>query len=443
MTVNLIFILLIENKDQPSQNCATYLEKPESRRNESNFVGLFNPGNFCYMNSALQVIFMNPLFRQFIYNIHLFNTENYLDPENKSALFPGQKHEILFALQKLFIQFQKYDVRAIETKELTESFKWNSGEHHHQQDSQEFIHLLVDVLEKIFCTTPYEGHVNNFFRILSSGYMVCTNCNFIKNREEFNLDIVLPVKGFASVTESLDSLYNNYELIDDFKCDACEQKVTIQKGSKLTQLPANLNLVLNKFEFDMNTLERVKITDKYEFPLEINMKPYLSQAAILENGIKDEDLEYELFALIIHRGTPYSGHYFSYIRDINHEGVWNLKELENGFRSEPLLIEEETKKEEVKSENPNKEEVVKKEEPVKEDGEEQEGKGKKENKKQQNKSNNNNQGKKNQDGKGNQNQGKGNQNQGKGNQNQGKGNHNQGKGNQNQGKGKSILLINI
>ena len=33
---------------------------------------------------------------------------------------------------------------------------------------------------------------------------------------------------------------------------------------------------------------------------------------------------YDLFAVVIHSGTPYSGHYHAYIRDTLQEGNWRV-----------------------------------------------------------------------------------------------------------------------
>ena len=69
----------------------------------------------------------------------------------------------------------------------------------------------------------------------------------------------------------------------------------------------------------------MKITTRFEFPLEINMKEYYD----LEGNeiINDDDFLYELYGVIVHSGTPYAGHYFSYIRDMTGQGNWKLDEI--------------------------------------------------------------------------------------------------------------------
>ena len=43
---------------------------------------------------------------------------------------------------------------------------------------------------------------------------------------------------------------------------------------------------------------------------------------ICKNGVQSEENLYELFAIIMHRGTAYSGHYFAYIKDQTDQGRW-------------------------------------------------------------------------------------------------------------------------
>ncbi len=34
------------------------------------------------------------------------------------------------------------------------------------------------------------------------------------------------------------------------------------------------------------------------------------------------ETNYELFAVVIHKGTCYSGHYYGYIKDVDQIGTW-------------------------------------------------------------------------------------------------------------------------
>ena len=66
---------------------------------------------------------------------------------------------------------------------------------------------------------------------------------------------------------------------------------------------------LLRFDFDYNTFQRVKVNDRFEYPLELDMSPYLEP----DTSEKPEDTIYELKSIIIHRGGPYGGHYHAFI----------------------------------------------------------------------------------------------------------------------------------
>ena len=85
---------------------------------------------------------------------------------------------------------------------------------------------------------------------------------------------------------------------------------------------------------DYETWTRKKINDRFEFPLELDMASYC------EGG---ESLQYELKSIVVHRGGPYGGHYFAYMRDDLGQGKWDLKMPEQ-FAEKPT--EKEQKKEE-------------------------------------------------------------------------------------------------
>ena len=75
-----------------------------------------------------------------------------------------------------------------------------------------------------------------------------------------------------------------------------------------------------RFDFDMQTFERVKINDRFEFPLEINLKDYVDADCV----DSPDAFDYELKSIIIHSGGCYGGHYIAYIKDDLKEGNWYL-----------------------------------------------------------------------------------------------------------------------
>ena len=150
------------------------------------------------MNSLIQSLFMNPLFRNAIYSIPL--CEN--DLSNPNGNIKGQKFDVLLALQKLLIELERYQVRAItydlviiiSTKNLTRALGWDSSEGRDQHDVQELNRILFDLLERALYSTPYDGLIADLYKgvyFQQTSCSVCSNGN--KTEAEF-LDLILQVR---------------------------------------------------------------------------------------------------------------------------------------------------------------------------------------------------------------------------------------------------------
>ena len=70
---------------------------------------------------------------------------------------------------------------------------------------------------------------------------------------------------------------------------------------------------MKRFDFDLNTLQRSKINQKFDFPPTINLNEFtLDQLSDLGNKLPEDT--FELTGILIHNGTAEAGHYYSYIR---------------------------------------------------------------------------------------------------------------------------------
>lgn len=84
-------------------------------------------------------------------------------------------------------------------------------------------------------------------------------------------------------------------------------------GTKLKCLPNVLIITLTRFSFDYEKFDRVKVTSFFSFNLEYNLAHLMDQQ---EANAGNNAPQYELYGVLIHRGSAHSGHYFCYIRDI-------------------------------------------------------------------------------------------------------------------------------
>jgi ubiquitin carboxyl-terminal hydrolase 34 len=56
--------------------------------------------------------------------------------------------------------------------------------------------------------------------------------------------------------------------------------VEINKKMTMNRLPNTMIVNLQRLEFDMETMNTVKINDKFEFPKILNMRPYMRDLVV-------------------------------------------------------------------------------------------------------------------------------------------------------------------
>ena len=49
-------------------------------------------------------------------------------------------------------------------------------------------------------------------------------------------------------------------------------------------------------------------------------------APFCDTSLMPGEAQYELFSVVIHRGSTHSGHYTAFIRDVDDLGVWQVKD---------------------------------------------------------------------------------------------------------------------
>ncbi|KAH0786841.1 Clan CA, family C19, ubiquitin hydrolase-like cysteine peptidase [Histomonas meleagridis] len=260
-------------------------------------VGLVNQGCTCYMNSILQCLFHTPAFRRIVFSLPTSDKD---DPKSSVSL----------NLQRLFALMQLSPI-APETADLTKSFGWGTIEVFMQHDVQEFLRQLIDNIETKMKGTENSEAIATIFRGKTKNYIKCATQEDISNEhlEDF-YDIQLLVQGMKGLESSLeqtveDSILtgdNQYSFEGIGKCDAI-------KGCKYEVLPPVLHFHLQRFTYDINTGMMRKVRDRFEFPFEVDMSPYLSETADRTNPYI-----YELTSVLVHQGEQYGGHYYAYCR---------------------------------------------------------------------------------------------------------------------------------
>ena len=231
---------------------------------KKDYVGLKNLGCICYLNSLLQIFFSIIPFRESIINSYCKNEEK----------------NVLYQLKYLFSSLKYYDTEYFIPYDFTQNFDNEKLNIREQMDMDEFFSLLLDKLENRLKGTNNENIIKYFFEIKTSDDLIFQQgCNHHRSKEVSLLSVQLQVKGKKNIKESLDTFVEG-ELMDKdncIYCEHCNKKFPAVKSQSFKKLPRILIFVLKRFEFNYETMQKIKINDEYQFPLELDMTDYLNE----------------------------------------------------------------------------------------------------------------------------------------------------------------------
>lgn len=302
---------------QTTTNSKSSIEKPLPPRNKTNLCGLQNQGATCYLNALIQTLLFTRDFREPLFTLTPKDL-NLSTNSTESSQTPLKVRKIIVELQRLFAEMLLLNQQACSSIRLTDSFGWQSNETFDHQDVHELNRLLFDAIQKSLQGTKQSNLIRSCYEGTTTNYTQCKRCENIFKRTEDYQDLPLVVQDSPNLLTSLANIFTIHEhLIGDnqYRCSTCKNQLCdAEKWAKISKLPPILTLPLQRFVYDIKTGNRLKKTTRYEFPFEIDLKDFCEESVV--------DTDYELFAVVIHKGTCYSGHYYGYIKDIDQIGMW-------------------------------------------------------------------------------------------------------------------------
>jgi len=257
----------------------------EKSRERTQFVGLKNEGNTCYINALLQTLYHLPSLRHAVFQTHSTPT----------------RFNLAFCLQKVLYDLQ-ISPESVSARHLMDCLE--VAEDEGQQDVHEFSLKLLEKLEASMGSSTAFDFIQWLLKGRTKTVVECTEVEYRGEPqiEEF-LDLQLSVSDAGNIHESLRKLtYERLTGADQFDAGAYGKQNAVRKV-KFQRLPPVLQFYLKRFQYFGGVIE--KVNSKFEFPENLDLSEYLEQPG---------KAEYRLFAILVHKGVSQQGHYFAFVK---------------------------------------------------------------------------------------------------------------------------------
>ncbi|KAG5183595.1 hypothetical protein JKP88DRAFT_316761 [Tribonema minus] len=205
---------------------------------------------------------------------------NLTDKEKEKEAEDEHTRLLLEQVQRTFCYLNDSQTRYFDPRPLVEVCKCLNLQYsvYHQNDASEFCTKLLDRLETAVKGDSAKALANCFGGRLVQE-KIPRGCSHRTSREDPFIALELIIRGKESIQESLAALVEGELMEGDNKveCDKCGTKKDSMRRTSLGALPNLLILHLKRFDLDYTTFETVKLNNRCEFPLTLDVKPYTQE----------------------------------------------------------------------------------------------------------------------------------------------------------------------
>lgn len=236
-------------------------------------------------------------------------------------------HRLFSELQTIYVQLLVNTQSAISLQNWFALFTNADGEPisvYEQEDAHEYLTRFVDTVDKclIFTSSPFL--IRDLFEGEMNDQLICPNCGVIRDKKVAYSNLSVEV-GSGDLLSALREV-NATEVIEDFNCERCGQRVNVTKSTHILSFPKYLIVQAKFFSFDYYSFRKVKLNQPFTAPMTVDLKELQSGAEACS--------EYKLKGVVYHIGVADSGHYYSVVRDVESQKWFEMNDEVVSERSE-------------------------------------------------------------------------------------------------------------
>ena len=252
------------------------------------YVGIVNEYNTCYMNSVIQALFHLPVIRKAVYKI------------------PSCEESTIFAFQKAFYHLQT-ESTLLKLLFLYKALNWPKSYWNNQQDAQEILLGILDELTRAEGNYFEEAAVLlNLCEGVFNANIRCKDVEFESNIKEKFIFLQLDLDESSKLIECVDKYLKVETLTGEnmYQMDNGEKHEAI-RSLAFEKLPPILFVQFKRFRAENG--EMIKVHNFIEYEEQLDLSSYYNK--------KDCEPIYSLYAVIVHEGYINKGHYFTFIKN--------------------------------------------------------------------------------------------------------------------------------
>ncbi|KAG6842045.1 hypothetical protein C0991_003571 [Blastosporella zonata] len=271
--------------------------------------GLYNSGNTCFLNSALQCLLHTPpLLRMLI-------------AHNKASCAVDKGFCMSCNMRMVMAEAHGKGAKAFAPTPITTKLHLIAKHLRkgRQEDSHEFLRYAIDAMQK----SCLAGHppkldpkiaettwVHKIFGGQLRSRVTCQSCGHNSDTFDRALDLSVDIYRQDALKDALRKFVaiDHLRGADKYKCEKCKKHVNAEKRFTIHEAPLVLTVHLKRF----SPMGR-KIPHGVQYEEEMSLQPYMSEGHFGPS--------YSLYGVICHAGSgPNSGHYYAYVK--SKDGRW-------------------------------------------------------------------------------------------------------------------------